>query len=86
MKELMIYHVITSDGDTVWGLYKRNADGNWTWFYHTGDGKTKGLITVMNYAIDYCADCMVFYDGTWFTTEQLKEKMYEVLDSIGKEV
>ena len=82
MKELMIYHVITSDGDTVWGLYKRNANLNWTWFYHSMDGEKKGLIATMNYAIDYCADCKVLYGGYWYTTKQLKEKMYELLDNL----
>ena len=79
MKELMIYSVITSDGDTVWGLYKRKENLNWTWFYHSADGEKKGLINVMQYAIDYCADCKVLWGGYWHTTEQLKEKMYELL-------
>lgn len=82
MKELMIYTAINRDGETVWGIYKRKADLNWTCFYRTNNNKMSGLLNLMQHIIDYFSGSKVLFGGYWYTTEQLSEKRNEILDNM----
>lgn len=82
MKELMIYTAINRDGETVWGIYKRKADLNWTCFYRTNNSEMSGLINAISFAIDYYKDCKILFGGYWYTTDQLSEKRNEILDNM----
>ena len=82
MKELMIYTAINSDGETVWGIYKRKADLNWTCFYRTTNNEMSGLLNAISFALDYYKDCKVLLGGYWLDHEQLTAKRYEILDNM----
>lgn len=79
--EIMIYGTITESG-VAWGIYHRKTDLNWTRVVTNDTYGREGLCNMIMYALEYYKDAHVLLGGCWFDHEQLRNKLYEILDNM----